>query len=212
MREPRAANDWRESSKGNRALARLSFRLFTLSLTLGIPPCASSTLFADTPRPAIVQSDQDSSASCAMPLQLTINALQWRADIRAMMNIIERNHKNPYHYASKANLEKAATALEIQVSGLSPEAIPVRMAQIVALVGDGHTRLVEPPHPTYPIRVYWFGKYLRITSATPDYAALVGGKLERVGAYDVAAVRARLRSLIPQDENMWLEMIGAQHS
>jgi len=190
----------------NRALARLLLRLLAISLSLQVSPFAAWTAYADTPDPTI-QSNQGSSTSCDLPLRLTtLSAVQWQADIRAMMDSIERYHKSPFHYTSKAKLEKAAAILEHQVSGLSPEAIPVRMAQIVALVGDGHTRLIEPPHPTYPIRVYWFGNDLRIISTTADYEDLLGGKLEHVGRYDVQDVRARLKSLVPQDENSWLEM------
>ena len=198
MHGPRSADGRRKPLKGTRALAPPRV---ALSLALSVSTFPAWPASADTPNPAIFP-----SASCDEPLQLTLNALQWRADIRSMIDSIERYHKNPFHYTPKLKLEKAAATLVDQVSALSAEAIPVRMAQIVALIGDGHTRLVEPPHPTYPIRVYWFGNDLRITSTTADSSELLGGKLERIGRYDVQEVRARLRSLLPQDENRWLEM------
>jgi hypothetical protein len=190
--------------KDRRALARLFLSLLGLSLSLAVSPFAAWAGASEAPKPAILQG---SPTTCELPLQLTtLSAIQWRADIRAMMDSIERTHKSPFHYTSKTKFEKAAAILEDQVSALSAEAIPVRMAQIVALVGDGYTRLVEPPHPTYPIRVYWFGDDLRIISTTTEYAELLGARLTRIGLYDVQGVRARLRSLVPQDENRWLEM------
>jgi len=192
--------------KANRALPRLSQSLLALSFSLGVYSFPTWAVSADTPQPTMSQSGEGFPANCGLPLQLALTAQQWRADVRAMMDSIERSHKSPYHYTSRAKLEKAAATLEDQVSTLAPEAIPVRMAQIVALVGDGHTRLVEPPHPIYPIRVYWFGDDLRITSTTSDYKDLLGGRLQHIGQYDIQEVRARLRSLVPQDENKWLEM------
>jgi hypothetical protein len=206
MHGPRTTNARRKPSKGNRVLARLLPTLAAFSVLQGFSPFAASAVPADTRRPEKFQSDQGSSTSCELALQLNINAPQWRADIRAMIDTIERHHRSPFHYTSKAKLEKAAETLEDQVSSLSAEAIPVRMAQIVALVGDGHTRLVEPPHPTYPVRVYWFGQDLRVISTTADYAELLGSRVERIGQYEAREVRARLKSLIPQDENRWLEM------
>jgi hypothetical protein len=201
----RTTNDRPKQSKGNR-VARQLLTLATFSVSQGFSPFAAPAAPAEAPRPEKLQSNQGSSTSCDQALQLNLSAPQWQADIRAMIDTIERHHKSPFHYASKAKLEKAAEALENQVSILSAEAIPVRMAQIVALVGDGHTRLVEPPHPTYPIRVYWFGNDLRVISTTGDNAELLGGKVERLGQYDLQEVRARLQSLVPQDENRWLEM------
>jgi hypothetical protein len=198
MHGPRSVNGRSKPLKGTRASAP---PFVAISLALSVSPFSTWPASADTPNPAIFP-----STSCDEPLQLTLSAPRWRADIRAMIDNIERYHKSPFHYTSKAKLEKAAATLEDQVSALPAEAIPVRMAQIVALVGDGHTRLIEPPHPAYPIRVYWFGNDLRIISTTADSQEPLGGKLERIGQYGVQEVRARLRSLLPQNENRWLEM------
>lgn len=150
---------------------------------------------------------EETSEACRLPLRTaTLSVSQWQNDIRAMMHGIEQFHKSPFHFTPKAQLEQAAADLEAQVSRLSPQAIPVRMSQIVALVGDGHTRLMEPPHPLYPLRVYWFGDDLRVTSTTHEDKNLLGGRIKRIGLYDEPEVLHRVRSLVSRDENHWLVM------
>jgi len=123
-----------------------------------------------------------------------------------MMDGIEHLHISPFHYTSKAKLEQSAASLDAQIPHLLPEAIPVRMKQIVALVGDGHSRLLAPPHPSYPLQVYWFGNDLRIVSTLRDDKDLLGGRVKRIGRYDVQEALRRVSSLVSQDENRWLIM------
>jgi hypothetical protein len=148
-----------------------------------------------------------SSQTCQLPLETkSLSSFQWQADIRAMVDGIERLHISPFHYTTRAKLEQAAAELEARVPHLPPEAVPVRMKQIVALVGDGHTRLVAPPHPTYPLQLYWFDDDLRIVSTLGDDKDLLGGRVKRIGRYDVQEVMRRVSALVSQDENRWLMM------
>jgi hypothetical protein len=162
----------------------------------------------DSPKPPAPSADRNrSSTDCQLPLQTaTLSASQWRDDIRAMISGIKRTHKNPFHRTSRLELEKAAVALKTAVPGIPSAAVPVRMAQIVALVGDGHTRLRMPPHQIYPFRVYWFGNDLRVIATSRDHQELLGSRIERIGQYDVKAASVRVQSLVAQDENQWLVM------
>lgn len=147
------------------------------------------------------------SQDCHLPLQIrSLTPSQWQADVRAMMEGIERLHMSPFHYTPRARLEQAAAELAAQIPHLAPEAIPVRMKEIVGLVGDGHTRLVAPPHPLYPLQVYWFGNDLRIVGTLPGDKDLLGARVTRMGRYDVQEVMRRVTPLVSQDENRWLVM------
>ena len=121
MHGPRSANGRRKPLKGTRASVP---PWVALSLALSVSTFPTWPASADTPNPAIFP-----STSCDEPLQLTLSAPRWRADIGAMIENIERYHKSPFHFTPKVKLEKAAATLEDQVSALSAEAIPVRMAQ-----------------------------------------------------------------------------------
>jgi len=159
---------------------------------------------AVTPSPAVPGS---SPPTCHLPPRTAgLSAAQWQEDVRAMIAGIERLHISPFHHTPKATLEQAAARLEAQIPQLPPEAIPVRMKQIVALVGDGHTRLVAPPQPIYPLQVYWFGNDLRIVSTLGDDQDLLGGRVKRIGRFDTQEAMRRVSSLVSQDENRWLLM------
>lgn len=174
------------------------------SLLLLCVPVMAGPAGSTTAGPRVPGSD---SQTCRLPLQTTgLNAYQWEADVSAMIAGIERLHINPYHYTPKAKLDQAAVRLKAQIPALPPEAIPVRMKQIAGLVGDGHTVIVAPPHPTYPLQVYWFDDELRIVSTLRDDKELLGGRITRIGRYDVQEAMRRVSSLVSQDENRWLMM------
>jgi hypothetical protein len=184
----------------------LSFPAF-LALLAALCVADSATGAHNPNSPTLTPGQASAYTDCKLPLETTtLSALQWQSDIRAMIDGIERTHKNPFHHISKLELENAAEALKSEAASLSAAALPVRMAQIVALVGDGHTRLRMPPHPTYPLRVYWFGNDLRVIATPKDHQELLGSRIERIGRYDVKAVSALVQSLVSQDENRWLMM------
>ena len=47
-----------------------------------------------------------------------LTAEQWRADLRFMMREIQTRHANPYHEVTRAELEKAAAALDADIPKL----------------------------------------------------------------------------------------------
>jgi len=65
----------------------------------------------------------------------------WRADLDQVVDRIESEHSQPFHRVSKTQLEGTAEALREDIRGLSDVEVMLRLAELVALVGDGHTRL-----------------------------------------------------------------------
>ena len=78
---------------------------------------------------------------------------QWTDDLRQLATSIETVHFKPFHVLPEAEFDAAIEDLEAQIPELSDHEIIVRMAQIVARLGDGHTRLHIPrlyPHLALP--------------------------------------------------------------
>ena len=56
--------------------------------------------------------------------------------------------------------------------------IVVRLHQLAASVGDGHTGVHLPPFfKRYPLNVYWFRKDLRVIAARQDYTRALGTRV-----------------------------------
>lgn len=131
---------------------------------------------------------------------------QWRDDVEQMSGAIKDNHFKPFHNITEAEFDDAVVALKENIPGMSDEEIVVAMAEIVARLEDGHTRVHIPrlypefaleaelghggtPPPRVdslkfsqlPVRFELFDDGLHIIAAQPGHAHLIG---ERVTALD----------------------------
>ena len=79
--------------------------------------------------------------------------------------------------------------------------IIVRLDQIAATVGDGHTGVHLPSSFTmYPIRLFWFGTELRVTAAAAEYPAALGARVVKINGFAIDDVQARVPSCFPSAE------------
>lgn len=137
----------------------------------------------------------------------------WRADLRELVRAIETHHFRPYHRIPREEFHAAVEDLHARIPALSDVDVVLSMAEIVALLGDGHTRLALPrrdpglamplhgghggtpgPHlealrlPNLPVRLELFDDGLFVTSTVVGLERLVGARIERIG--DTAAGEA----------------------
>ena len=67
---------------------------------------------------------------------------------------LPKRHKNAYHDTSQEEFARAVAELESAITSLQDHQIVVRLHQIVASVGDGHTRLQSPVFfKRYPLNI-----------------------------------------------------------
>ena len=139
-------------------------------------------------------------------VKLTLTAEQWREDLRTFAKELPRRHKNAYHAVSKEAFEKAVADLDAAIPSLEPHQVVVRLQQIAALVGDGHTGVHTPGvFKRYPLGLYWFGNELRVTGAAKEYAQALGARVVKIGGMAVDDVQARVTRSFPsaENENPW---------
>ncbi|MDH3645674.1 MAG: hypothetical protein OER80_02775 [Gammaproteobacteria bacterium] len=74
----------------------------------------------------------------------TISDKLWADDLQQLVASIKETHFKPFHVLSESDFDADVARLKSQISDLSEREIIVRMAQIVARLGDGHTRLHIP--------------------------------------------------------------------
>src|SRR5678815_412069 len=96
----------------------------------------------------------------AVPLK-PISAQEWKDDIDFFATQLVKKHKNPFHTTSQEVFEQSIIDLK-NVAGSVPDyEMIVKLLQITASVGDGHTGVHLPTtFRRYPIGVYWFNKDL----------------------------------------------------
>ncbi len=65
----------------------------------------------------------------------------WRADLAFVREELPRRHVEPWHSLTPAEFATSIDRLEADLGGLTEHEIVVRLAEIVAALGDGHSRL-----------------------------------------------------------------------
>ena len=155
-------------------------------------------------QPAPAQVTAPTAAAPAIP-QLT--AEQWRADLKFMAAEMERRHGNLYHKVSRDQFAAAVADLDARIPTLERNQIIVGMMRIAALAGDGHSR-VDPRKdakfgfPSLPLKLYLFEDGLYVRAARPDYAGLIGSRIEAIGGIPVDEAIRRVRAISSVDNEV----------
>jgi hypothetical protein len=146
-----------------------------------------------------------------------LSADKWRADLRFLVDKVKTAHRLPFTKTTQEAFEKAAAGLEARIPDLSDHDIVVELAALVALLGDGHSRLALPivrgeaqgrahtetPAPAdrdllfrqYPVSFYLFSDGLFIPGAVESHAGYIGAEVVRIGRLSAAdALRAVRRA------------------
>lgn len=149
--------------------------------------------------PASAGAVQAPAAPAAAP-----SADQWRADLDLLVAHIEQMHPDPYGRAGRPAMEAAIAALRTDLPSLSRDAAMVRIMQLVAMVGDGHTTVPQASlralgAHVMPIRFYVYPDGLYVQAADRRYADLIGGQVVSIAGRPVAEVQERVATVVPRD-------------
>jgi hypothetical protein len=139
-----------------------------------------------------------------MPLIPSRTAEQWRQDLLYFVNEVTTKHRDPYHYTSRAEFDRAVTALRERIPSMQDHEVVVGLQRLAALIGDGHTFVdTSGIYHRFPLEVFWFGDQLRVVRAAPEYNQALGAMIVEIGSFPIAEVQSRLHQLISQGENEW---------
>ena len=127
---------------------------------------------------------------------------KWREDLHYLATELPKRHKNAFNLISKKQWDDMVEQLDAQIPSLSDEQIILGMAHIVTRIGDGHTGLGWGwLFPRLPVRIFWFGKELRVTSASSEYPRLVGARVVKINGVDVSRLYNASREYIAPNES-----------
>jgi len=132
------------------------------------------------------------------------NDTAWRADVEYLAGELPARHKNAFFHTSRAAFEQATDDLIAAIPSLADHEVVVRMMQLVASIGDGHTTLSGYAFSRFPVRVYWFTDGLYVTRATAENSDLLGSRLVSVDGHAIEEVTSAIASIIPHENDPWL--------
>jgi len=136
----------------------------------------------------------------------TLTAADWRADLAFLAENLPKKHVNAFHTLSRADWDERVRALDAAIPELPPASVAVRMAQLVAAVGDAHTGLVlngKPFDRVQPVRFAWFADGLFVTGIDERYGDALGARVRRIGSMSTDEALRAVSSLFASDSPTW---------
>ncbi len=127
---------------------------------------------------------------------------EWRRSVDGIINDVLAIHPAPFQKTAELIWRRKAQALKNELPALSEEKRLVRLMQLIALIGDGHTRieLINYKYGLwYPFRIYEFNDGYFVTSVHKSHQDLVGMEVISIAGYPVGEVLKNARSLMGAD-------------
>ena len=111
---------------------------------------------------------------------------QWREDLAFLSAKIVELHPDPFHRLGRSEFDAAINDVQQQLPSLSREESLVRLMQLVAMLGDGHTSVLPGAlqrlgEHILPMRFYWYDDGLYLQAADRRYRDVLGKKLRAIG-------------------------------
>jgi len=160
-----------------------------------------------------------------------LTAAQWQEDLDVLAKTVAEKHRHAFDMVSRADFEKAAAELRAGIPALADHEVVVGMIKLVAMIRDGHSRLTMPTPPgvdtqshtatndplaglafhALPVQFYLFSDGLHVQAAVPEFRALVGAKVVRIGRLTVEAAMEAVRPTVAYDSAMWVRHVAPQY-
>jgi hypothetical protein len=133
-----------------------------------------------------------------------LTADQWRQDLDFFANEIATKHRDPFHFVSKADFDRAVSDLRARIPSMKDYEVVAGLHRLAALIGDGHTFLdTSGLYARFPLEVFWFGDDLRVIRAAPEYRKALGARIVEIGGVPIAEGRRKIQPFVSQAENPW---------
>lgn len=134
-------------------------------------------------------------------------AKKWKKDLLEMKSQLAERHVNLYHTITEEVFDSAVANLNEDIPFLNTNQILVRFAQLVAMIGDGHTSFYPGDQKRYrfsyfPVRFWKFSDGIYVIAATGEYKHLLGKKLKQVENSLIEEVFKKISTTVGADNPM----------
>lgn len=133
---------------------------------------------------------------------------QWHYDLDFFARRMRQMHWELFAKVAEEDFYSELKRLKSDVPALEDHQVVMRLARIVASVGDGHTLLrTAPDHasgdvPVLPVRFYQFSDGLHVIAADGEHEELVGARVLRIGSLDAGAAFEAAKPYISVDNEI----------
>jgi uncharacterized protein (TIGR03437 family) len=133
----------------------------------------------------------------------------FRDDLHYLATELPKRHVNPFHQVSAAQFNASVSALDSDIPRLGDTEIMVRMAQIVALIGESHTSLPLPQGRTlfrwFAFTFYGYEDGWRVNAVRSDLTKLLGCKIVQIGDTPIEDAVTKVATAISHENDQWVK-------
>lgn len=127
---------------------------------------------------------------------------KWLQDITFLQETLPDKHKNLFFQINKEDFHKQIESLKSDIPRLNDDELTVRLSEIIASIGDAHTRVSFDSSKIFPFNFYWFKEGIYCINTTETYKNVLNKRLIKVNGIDVKDVLTKLNKIVPS-ENEW---------
>ncbi|MGE6230812.1 hypothetical protein [Paenibacillus chitinolyticus] len=124
---------------------------------------------------------------------------KWEEDIRYLARELPSRHVDAFSRITQGQFNNKITDLLAQVPRLNEQQIKVKLLELVADIGDGHTYLQFPVQESLPFSLLQFSDGIYVVGADSSYSSLLGKKLMQINGTPIDRVKDKYRSIISHD-------------
>jgi len=145
------------------------------------------------------------SLSLMTPALAQDNASQWEENLDTLVAELPQRHTDPFHNISEADFLAEAERLRSDLPTLNDDEALIRMAALVALIGDSHTTLYwDMRDPLFPMSLLPLEDGIYPIAVYPDAADVLGARLVEINGQPIEEVIAQIAMIIPHENEAWL--------
>lgn len=147
----------------------------------------------------------------ALHAQVKQTAQQWQEDLDFIHQTIHKEYPFLFKKTTAEAFDQKVKALSAAIPQLEHHEIITGLARIISSFEYGHTSLElgrTAGFRTLPINLYHFSDGLFVEGVHQDFAAALGGKVTHIAGMPVDEVLARVRPVIPAENDQFAKGYG----
>lgn len=127
---------------------------------------------------------------------------KWQKDLNYLKEALPKKHIDLFFNTTEDEFNNKIDELKNNVSTLSDEEVVTGIYELVASVGDAHTKAYKDYEKRYPVWFYYFNDGLYLINTTENYSEAINCKLKKVNGIEIDKIKELLEPLIAK-ENEW---------
>jgi hypothetical protein len=136
-----------------------------------------------------------------------LQTMNWAEDVAYFARELPKRHANAFHRITREQFDAAIRQLQADLPSLRDHQVAIRLLQITAQIGDGHTYVRLPAsYRVLPVVFNLFEDDLRIVGTTEEHRDLFGARVTAFGATPIARAIELANTTLSQDENKWFAL------